>query len=284
MGNPAAVFGRVKAAKNDDAIIDVGYWDAHVVAPWSKDLDFDVKVQSFREIYDRQPTDSIRKLALREWNHLVWKSLRRFLRKTYSPDWPAQRLEEQSPKLERTLMAARDCLRCCEYSDWWEWMVGSRLLFWSWPLESQKWARDGLPIYLLGQPTDYRKPQPRERDPAVAMVVRTKFDKFRSKGYVAKGRVEGLTSFFTAPKGDGDIRLVFDGTKSGLISTIWAPSFTLPLVNSLLTALEPGTWMADINIAEQFYNFLLDPAVRPFCGVDLSPYYPGTTSWERWER
>jgi hypothetical protein len=142
----------------------------------------------------------------------------------------------------------------------------------------------GLPIYLLGQPTDYRKPQPRERDPAVAMVVRTKFDKFRSKGYVAKGRVEGLTSFITAPKGDGDIRLVFDGTKSGLISTIWAPSFTLPLVNSLLTALEPGTWMADINIAEQFYNFLLDPAVRPFCGVDLSPYYPGTTSWERWER
>ena len=53
MGNPVAVFGRDKAAKNDDAVIDVGYWDAHVVAPWSKYLDFDVKVQSFRETYDQ---------------------------------------------------------------------------------------------------------------------------------------------------------------------------------------------------------------------------------------
>jgi hypothetical protein len=53
MGNPVAVFGRDKAAKNDDAVIDVGYWDAHVVAPWSKYLDFDVKVQSFRETYNQ---------------------------------------------------------------------------------------------------------------------------------------------------------------------------------------------------------------------------------------
>jgi hypothetical protein len=157
-------------------------------------------------------------------------------------------------------------------------------MFWRWPRESQKWARDGLPIYLTQPPTPYRKPQPKERDQDVVAAVRAKFDKFRSKGYVAKGTVKGLTTFFTVPKGEGDVRLVFDGTKSGLNDVIWAPSFTLPSINTLLASLEPGTWMADIDVAEQFYNFLLDPAIRPFCGVDLSPYYPEVTSWEMWVR
>jgi hypothetical protein len=147
---------------------------------------------------------------------------------------------------------------------WWEWTRGSRPLFWRWPFELQEWARDGLPIPLLEQPTPYCKPQPREKDPAVVTAVRGKFDKFRGKGYVAKGTVAGLTSYFTVPKGEGDVRLVFDGTMSGLNKVIWSPSFTLPSLNSLLANLEPGTWMADIDVAEQFYNFLLDPAICPF--------------------
>jgi len=99
---------------------------------------------------------------------------------------------------------------------------------------------------LKATPTPYRKPQPREKDPVVISAVRSKFDKFQTKGYVTKGTVKGLTSFFTVPKGEGDIRLVFDGMKSRLNNVIWASSFTLPSVNSLLSALEPDTWMANI--------------------------------------
>lgn len=158
------------------------------------------------------------------------------------------------------------------------------MLFWRWPHESQLWARDGLPVDLIQTPVPYRRPQPRESDPATQQSVRDKFEKFRRKRYVSKGPVLGLTSYFTVPKGDGDVRVVFDGTKSGLNASIWSPSFGLPSSSSLLATLEPGTWMADIDVGEMFYNFLLDPKLRPYCGVDLKPYCQEASSWERWER
>ncbi len=74
------------------------------------------------------------------------------------------------------------------------------------------------------------------------------------------------------PKGEDDVRIVFDGSKSGLNAAIWAPSFTLPTVESLLPMLEPGTWQGDIDVGEMFYNYMLDPSIRAYCGVDVDPY------------
>lgn len=185
---------------------------------------------------------------------------------------------------ETTKEAARDCISRCMNASWWEWSAGSRLLFWRRPRESQEWARDGLPITLTRTPTPYRRPQPKEPDSGIVAAVRSKLEKFRSKGYISKGMVTGLTSYFMVPNGDGDARVVFDGTKSGLNEVIWTPSFSLPSANTLLSALEPGTWMADIDIGEQFYNFLLDPKVRPYCGLDLSPYFLEVKTWEHWCR
>lgn len=96
--------------------------------------------------------------------------------------------------------------------------------------------------------------------------------------------VQGLTSYFTTPKGEEDTRLLFDGAKSGLNDCIWDPSFSLPSIASLLTAMERGTWMADIDVGKQFYNFLLDSKVHPYCVVDLSPYFPDCCSWKEWYR
>jgi hypothetical protein len=201
----------------------------------------------------------------------------RFGNLTNPPEDPGAVLDWQS-----TREAARDCLTRCMGALWWEWSRGSHLLFWRWPQESQIWAREGLPITLTSPPVPYRRPQPRKPDESIVAAVRSKFDKFRARGYVTKGPVQGLTSYFTVPKGDGNVRVVFDGTNSGLNDIIWTPSFSLPSANALLATLEPGTWMANIDVGEQFYSFLLDPKVRPYCGVDLSPYYPEVTSWEHW--
>jgi hypothetical protein len=95
--------------------------------------------------------------------------------------------------------------------------------------------------------------------------------------------VKSLTPYFAVPKGDGDIRLVFDGTRSLLNSVLWAPPFVLPTISSLLRAVDVGTWMADIDIGEMFYNFALDPAIQPYCGIDLKPYF-NLGTWERWSR
>jgi hypothetical protein len=112
----------------------------------------------------------------------------------------------------------------------------------------------------------------------------------REKGYIDLGLVESLISFFDVPKGLTDIRMVYDGTKSGLNEVLWAPWFPLPTVDNLLRSVEPGTWMADNDVGEMFLNFVLHESVQALCGVDLTKYFPegvpdGTqVLWERWTR
>ena len=51
------------------------------------------------------------------------------------------------------------------------------------------------------------------------------------------------TSFFSVRnKGEDDIRMVYDASKSGLNDSIWA-RFPLPTINTHLRAVEPGTWI-----------------------------------------
>jgi len=279
---PELLYGRDKAAKNDDAAVNVGYWDDEIVKPWIRDPGFTRRVRAHLASKGVLPMEAFRKLALRTWRRNVWRSFRRYMRQR-SDDWTS--LPDDPGAVhdwKLTMEGARDCLVRCMGASWWEWMAGSHLLFWRWPQESQVWARDGLPIPLERLLTPYRKPQPREANPNVVTAVRAKLDKFRNKGYVVKGTVESLTSYFTVPKGDGDVRIVFDRTKSGLNDVIWTPTFSLPSADTLLATLEPGTWMADIDVGEQIYNFQLDPNIRPYCGLDLSPYYPDATAWEYW--
>ena len=44
--------------------------------------------------------------------------------------------------------------------------------------------------------------------------------------------------------------MVYDASIAGVNDNLWAPSFPLQDVNSLLRALEDGTWMGDVDIAE----------------------------------
>jgi len=82
--------------------------------------------------------------------------------------------------------------------------------------------------------------------------------------------------------------MVYDSTKSGLNAAIWVPSFSLPTVDTLTNMLGPTSWMADLDMGEQFLNFPLDPKLQPYCGIDVRPYLgaPGDaqTLWLRWRR
>jgi hypothetical protein len=66
--------------------------------------------------------------------------------------------------------------------------------------------------------------------------------------------------------------MVYDSTKSGLNAAIWAPTFSLPSVESLADILELSSWMSDLDMGEQFLNFPLDPNLQPYCGIDIRPY------------
>ena len=116
-------------------------------------------------------------------------------------------------------------------------MVGRVLSsFWRWPPGYYEQICDGLPLWLKGEVAHCQVPQRREQEPALHEAMKRKLANVHQKGYIQPGHVESLTSFFAVPKGEKDIWMVYDGTKSGLNSTLWAPWFPLPTVESHLQA------------------------------------------------
>jgi hypothetical protein len=163
-------------------------------------------------------------------------------------------------------------------------------MFWNFPEDQRVTMRDGILLWMKGRMDPCRVPQRLPRDPTHLPKVLEKLCVARDKGYIDLGVAQSLISFFEVPKGLTDIRMVYDGTKSGLNDILWAPWFPLPTVESLLRSVEPGTWMADNDVGEMFLNFVLHESVQALCGVDLTKYFPdgvpeGTrVLWERWTR
>jgi hypothetical protein len=125
--------------------------------------------------------------------------------------------------------------------------------------------------------------------------MRAKVVKVRKLDYITTGTVRSVTHFFCVPKGDSNIRMVYNGTSCGLNANVWAPRFGLPTVMNTLCSLPPGYYQADLDVGDQFLNFKLHESMRAESGVDVRTVRsrdhrdesweasrPGT--WERWER
>ena len=152
-------------------------------------------------------------------------------------------------------------------------------------------------VYFIHAPPSYRTKQPLERDPDSKRLVAEKLQKVINRGYVDRDQIiASLTSFFYVPKGEDDIRMVYDGTKCGLNGSVWIPSFFMPTLSSHLRAVEEGTHMGDVDIGEMFLNFMLHPSLRVLCGIDITPYAldmqeipsseksPQDKTWVSWNR
>ena len=124
---------------------------------------------------------------------------------------------------------------------------------------------------LTGDLPCFQKPQKRPATEQDRLLVMEKLEKVRRRGYIAEGPVRSLTHFFYVPKGDSDIRMVYNGTSSGLNNDLYAPHFGLPVIRHALRSLLPGYNRVNIDIAEMFLNFNLGPELQPYSGVDLTP-------------
>ncbi|KAL7562726.1 hypothetical protein ACA910_013228 [Epithemia clementina (nom. ined.)] len=80
-------------------------------------------------------------------------------------------------------------------------------------------------------------------------------------------------NFFAVPKGDTDIRMVYDGTKSGLNDRFFAPWFPLPNAEILINTLDDGFWCVDNDYGEMFLNFWLHPDLAQYSGMDFTASY-----------
>jgi hypothetical protein len=185
------------------------------------------------------------------------------------------------------IVPASDAIARSATSTWWTWDDGSTPFHWRWPAHYRKVIRDGLKVYFQKDPPRYRTAQQDVANKGIKKKIKEKLAKVRKKGYIAPGFVESLTAFFGVPKGDDDIRLVYDGSVSRLNLTIWVPRFFLPTIRTHLRAVDENTYMADVDIGEMFLNFILHKNLRSLAGVDLIHYFEDETEgalWEAWTR
>jgi hypothetical protein len=259
------------ATKKDDAEVRIDLWNSHLVAGLSGILP-DSKFHHAVGI--------LREFLMRVWRRRVTKDFLSWYTSTTHPCKDSVRTD------------ARDCIqRVCDAS-WWHWDGGSRPFFWRWPVDYQTIIRNGLPPWFWYEVRSNQRAQREPKNIRLKGVICDKLSVIRNKRYVERGTIDSLMPFFDVPKGEDDVRMVYDGSASGLNESMWAPWFPLPTVDCLVRSLDPGFNMADNDIGEMFHNFVLHPELRKYCGLDMSLYFKEEVKkgigmsrvWERWNR
>lgn len=176
--------------------------------------------------------------------------------------------------LSKDIRAFVDCAYSARNSDWFEWKKGSTLFFWRCQAYYRQFVRDGLPYWVNDPKPIAKRPQPSEPDEHTLNLIRDTIGKVRERSYISPGFVKSLIRFFTVPKGDNDVRVVYDATSSGSNKWVWAPLFGLPTIESVLRAVIQRTWLGDLDIAEQIRIFPLCKLAQLYAGVDMTPFFP----------
>ena len=158
-------------------------------------------------------------------------------------------------------------------------------------MASVKDARDGAQVLFDKRKLPSNKQgQRRPKEPRHIPMIKEKLESFLKKHYLDPVKVLSLISFFRVDKGETDIRMVFNGTTSGINDATHAPWFPLPTIESHLRSVETGTWLVDEDLGEMFLNVLLDLRLRGYTGVDITIYFPELIKtyqpklWVAWTR
>lgn len=245
-----------KATKSDDAPAPVHLFDGRI-------LDF-FKVSVNQRPKCERALDVLRRFSLRVWKRNVRSSFSRWLKGS-----------NHLGTLNREAMerAGWDACRRVDGASFWDWDAGSALLFWRWPEDYQRESWEGVAPRIVGELPTSKTPQPPYEDEEVRRKVSAKLQKVLNRRYIEVVRDSEVQSYmfmFDVPKGDSDVRIVYDGSKSGFNDATWAPWFALPTVEAMSRTVLPSCWCGDRDFGEMFLNFPLHPLARKFSAVDLS--------------
>ena len=178
--------------------------------------------------------------------------------------------ESCDDELRKDVNLGRAVLAQVLSSSWWDWSNGSSLFFWRWNGKEQRQAaRDGIKIFVRDVLPSRRKIKQLRLDATQRVLVSQKLEGMLRRSYLEAGFVTNALHFFAVPKGDSDVRVVFDGTSSGLNETLWAPNFYLPTARAAALNLSYTTWMADMDCGEMFHNFHMDRRIRKCAGLQI---------------
>ena len=311
----------IKATKADDAKADIVIWNLRCLGSYRPDINRPVDQPKickggYLESTHGRIFDAIRMLLMRRFRRTLFQGFVASMKARHGPRViqegqehcrDARKRKRHSGKQKRRskveterethriieikadLAVGRDALHRGLGSTWWDWCLGSTLFFWRWPEEYRLSARDGAAVYVNGTLPVYWKEPRWPTDPGQVDKLRGKLKKVCTREYIADGFVQSLTGYFSVPKGEDDIRVVYDATQSGLNDALWAPNFFLPTVDSVLRKSGPKSWFGDIDLGEMFLNYPLDVRIQPYAGVDvtrleLKEPIRGKRQFRRWTR
>ena len=135
-----------------------------------------------------------------------------------------------------------------------------------------------------------RKAQPVISDPDLRAKAKEKISKVVRRRYLSTTciNIKSLIKYFAVPKGEDDVRLVYNAMTNKLNECVWVPSFWLPTIDSLVRALDEDSWMTNRDVGDMFLNYQLHQTVVPYTGVDLSSLYKDKDEvgprWVVWDR
>ena len=124
-------------------------------------------------------------------------------------------LEHQHWKMKGN-KATCDCVQRSIGSNWWEWTSGSHIFHWRWPEEFATLVRDGQPHFQIDELPSFLERQRVAADAPTQAKIAEKVLLVRLRDYIEKGNVKSLTHMFSVLKGLRGIRMVYNGTYSGL--------------------------------------------------------------------
>ena len=292
-----------RAAKDDDATIPVLLWNRYLFSNGLKGRVYHWKHGIALERFRRH-------LGYRWYKRSLVRSFLRYLRREYGADWfstyhttkryhtskKRKRHEREGIaahtlsnneyfNIHRDLIVGRDCITRAVNASWWEWLDGSTCFFWRWPSPIRHHVHDGYPVFVQGRLPSWKKKQNVPKQKAMALKMKDKLEKVTNRRYIIPGTVHSLIHVFAVAKGETDIRLVYDGTKSRLNECTFAPNFFLPSIDSMLMTVNVSSWFGDHDLGEMFLNYCLNSSIQKYSGVDLTKVLGSDkVDWRVWLR
>lgn len=140
--------------------------------------------------------------------------------------WFAAQTRDSKEDKQKVLAAGKVAIKYAMKASWGDWDGGSSIFFWLWPPKLFEEAYFGLPSRFVAEPTKSKDRQRPNTDPRTEVLMKKKVKKVINSEYIkcmSADLILSLMYFFLVRKGEINIWMVCDGSKSGLNTAIWAP-------------------------------------------------------------
>ncbi|KAL3801923.1 LOW QUALITY PROTEIN: hypothetical protein ACHAWO_010695 [Cyclotella atomus] len=203
----------LKAVKADDADVLVYLWNRRIIGD---------NPTSARE----RALNGFRKLGFRWFLRGLCLDCARRLVAKFGRAWEFMALRTPEGRLTRIgkeKEAMRHMIWHAIHTNWFEYKAGSHLYHFRFPISGGE-AQDGVPIYFEKPGPSVMQRQPEFPNPAMRQQVKEKIEKVIRRRYLTKVstglKLKSLIKYFAVPKGLDDVRIVYDGTASGLNDSV----------------------------------------------------------------